>query len=151
VESRGITVALQRDPAALAVVADGTSLANALWNLLDNAVKYSPGVDTVFVSVGQATGGVALAVRDMGIGIPAGEQRDIFKRFVRGRAASRLRIGGTGLGLAIVSHVVHAHGGTVGVESAEGAGSTFTIVLPAAPDVVERPVDHPAGLVGVRG
>jgi signal transduction histidine kinase len=75
--------------------------------------------------------GVAIGVRDDGLGIPGPEQKEIFNRFVRGERASRLGIKGTGLGLAIVSRIVSAHGGTIELESKEGAGSTFRLVLPA--------------------
>jgi two-component system phosphate regulon sensor histidine kinase PhoR len=113
------------------VCADRSALTHALWNLLDNAVKYSPDVRAVSVTVGRHTAGIAIAVRDEGLGIPARERKDIFRRFVRGAEATRLGIKGTGLGLAIVSRIVSAHGGTVELESEEGAGSTFRIVLPA--------------------
>ena len=75
---------------------------------------------------------IAIAVRDEGLGIPLRERKDIFRRFVRGEQATRLGIKGTGLGLAIVSHVVSAHDGTIEVESEEGAGSTFRVLLPAS-------------------
>ena len=64
--------------------------------------------------------------------MPARERKEIFGRFVRGETASRLGIKGTGLGLAMVSHIVGAHGGAIELESEEGVGSTFTIVLPGA-------------------
>jgi two-component system sensor histidine kinase SenX3 len=114
------------------VTADASSLGHALWNLLDNAVKYSPGATAIGVSIRRAGPSIQIAVTDTGIGIPVHEQQNIFGRFVRGRSARRLGIRGTGLGLAIVSHIVDVHRGTVHVESVEGAGSTFTIALPAA-------------------
>jgi len=113
------------------VRADSTALTHALWNLLDNAVKYAPNASVVHVSVTPHPAGVAIGVRDEGLGIPADEQKEIFNRFVRGEQAAQLGIKGTGLGLAIVSHIVSAHGGTIELESKEGAGSTFRIVLPA--------------------
>jgi signal transduction histidine kinase len=130
-EGRGARVALEVAADPMPVLADAPAFTNALWNLLDNAVKYSSPPCTIAVTVRRLDDGVAIAVRDRGIGIPASEQKDIFHRFVRGRAASRLGIGGTGLGLAIVSHIVSAHAGRIEVESAEGDGSTFTIRLPA--------------------
>jgi signal transduction histidine kinase len=132
IETRGFDVNLSIDlPAPMRLQADAASLTNALWNLLDNAAKYSPNGHTVHVSVHPHSSGVAIAVRDEGIGVARGERTAIFQRFVRGREASRLGIKGTGLGLAMVSHVVHAHGGAIELESSEGVGSTFTIVLPA--------------------
>ena len=129
---RGFTVGLDVEaPGALPVRADAASLTNALWNLLDNAVKYSPEGRTIRVSVRRHPAGVAIAVLDDGLGIPRHEQKQIFRRFVRGEKAGRLGIKGTGLGLAMVSHIVRAHGGTIELESEEGAGSTFRLVLPA--------------------
>jgi len=129
---RGITVHLDVDDSGpLRVRADRAALTNAIWNLLENAVKYSPDAHDVHLSVARQQAGVTIAVRDEGLGIPAHERKDVFRRFVRGAQASRLGIPGTGLGLAIVSHVVAAHGGSLELESEEGAGSTFRVVLPA--------------------
>jgi signal transduction histidine kinase len=128
---RGFTVDLAVEGAnGLPVLADSAALGNALWNLLDNAVKYSPEKHSVHVSVGRHPNGVAIAVADEGIGIPAREQKEVFRRFVRGAESKRLGIKGTGLGLAMVSHIVSAHGGAIELESEEGAGSTFRVVLP---------------------
>jgi signal transduction histidine kinase len=113
------------------VDADPEALARALWNLLDNAVKYSGNCQDVEVTVRCLHNRVAIAVRDRGIGIPAEEQERIFEKFSRGAAATARHIKGTGIGLAMVQHIAQAHGGTVGVESVENAGSTFTMWLPA--------------------
>lgn len=131
VEPRGFRVELEVDASGpLTVQADVASLTNALWNVLDNAVKYSTDERVVRVSVKRDPGGVAIAVHDDGLGVPGQEQEEIFRRFVRGKEASRLGIKGTGLGLAMVAHIVNAHGGTVELESEEGVGSTFRLVLP---------------------
>jgi signal transduction histidine kinase len=113
------------------ISADAESLSRALWNLLDNAVKYSGSSRDIQVGVSRANGSVSIAVRDHGIGIPASEQKAVFQKFVRGAASTSGGIRGTGLGLAMVRHIVEAHAGVVKLESAEGKGSTFTIVLPA--------------------
>ena len=132
VEPRGFTVHLDVGaPGSLSVRADAAALTNALWNVLDNAVKYSVEGRAIGVSVTRHPAGVAISVRDDGLGIPRHEREEIFHRFVHGEEASRLGIKGTGLGLAMVSHIVRAHGGTIELESAEGAGSTFRLVLPA--------------------
>ena len=123
------------------VEADGESLSHAIRNVLDNAVKYSPGTRVIDVSVRPAGSSLCIAVADSGIGIPAREQPDIFGRFTRGQAAIRLGMRGTGLGLAIVTQIVRAHHGTVEVTSAESVGSTFTIRLPRAdahPDLLDQ-------------
>ena len=125
----------------LGIRADAPSLGHAVWNLLDNAMKYSEGPGIVRVSVRTSEGGVAILVEDSGPGIPVHERHEIFGRFVRGSRALAVGIPGTGLGLAMVSHIVSAHGGTGRVESEEGRGSTFTIWLPCdanASDVERR-------------
>jgi two-component system phosphate regulon sensor histidine kinase PhoR len=130
-EPHGFTVNLDvASPAEHPVEADAAALTHALWNLLDNAVKYSGDARTVWVSVRSDPEGTAISVRDEGVGIPPREQKEIFRKFVRGEQARQLGVEGTGIGLAIVSHIVRAHGGKVRVESRPGEGSTFTIELP---------------------
>jgi len=129
--AQGFTIHLRLDEKAPPLRADAAALTHALWNLLDNAIKYSENGREVWVSVGGSDGGVTIAVEDHGIGIPAGERKDIFRKFIRGERAKQLGIKGTGLGLAIVSHIVRAHGGAIELESEEGKGSTFRLVLPA--------------------
>ena len=105
-------------------------LESAVFNLLDNAVKFSePGgrVDVVVEADRQA---VIVSVTDEGIGIPATEQARIFERFYRVDRARSRSTGGTGLGLSIVRHVVLNHGGDVSVTSREGFGAKFTLTLP---------------------
>ena len=132
VEARGIRIDFAVDSAGPVLLkADADALAHALWNLLDNAVKYSPGRSAVHLSVGRNPNGIVISVKDEGLGIPARERRQIFRKFVRGQKASELGIKGTGLGLAIVSNIVAAHGGAVELESEEGRGSTFRIILPS--------------------
>ena len=113
------------------VQADGTALSRALWNLLDNAVKYSPDHRTVRVDVSHDGDLLAIRVHDRGVGIPRDLQGEIFKKFVRGDTAQVAGVKGTGIGLAMVRHIVEAHGGHITLESTPGAGSTFTIMLPA--------------------
>jgi signal transduction histidine kinase len=111
---------------------DPEALSRALWNLLDNAFKYSPGEPSVEVSVGRRGDEISIAVRDAGIGIAPHEQQEIFDRFRRGAEARSRGIAGTGIGLAMVDQIVRAHGGRVEVESAPGRGSVFTVVMPIA-------------------
>jgi signal transduction histidine kinase len=109
---------------------DREALAQALWNLLDNAVKYSGDSPVVHVEV-EAGNQVAIRVRDQGFGIPRSEKDRILRKFVRGSSAKAYGVKGTGIGLAMVKHIVDAHGGKVLVASEPGKGSTFTILLPA--------------------
>ena len=111
--------------------ADREALGRALWNLLDNAVKYSPQGDAVEVRLAGEDGGLAIAVCDHGLGIQGSEQKEIFRKFVRGTASKGAGVKGTGIGLAMVQHIVKAHHGEVRLESEPGRGSTFTVLLPS--------------------
>jgi signal transduction histidine kinase len=112
------------------VDADAEALSRALWNLLDNAVKYSGESGIIAIQAERRGNLVAISVSDQGPGIPRDEQRDIFRKFVRGAYAQANHIRGTGIGLSMVRHIVEAHGGTIELASAPGTGSTFTILLP---------------------
>jgi signal transduction histidine kinase len=112
--------------------ADRESLARVFWNLLDNAVKYSPESRTAWLELEREGPHLAVRVRDRGLGIPVEEQPQIFGKFVRGAAAKASNITGTGLGLAMAREIVVAHGGRIALESAPGQGSTFTVLLPPA-------------------
>lgn len=106
-------------------------LERALVNLVGNAVKFTPGGGEVEVSLLPREEGSVVVVRDTGIGIPLAEQEHLFTRFFRSSLAQRQAIPGSGLGLSIARAVVHQHGGSLRVESAEGAGTTFYVELPA--------------------
>jgi signal transduction histidine kinase len=125
------------DGPAVGVIADREALTRAIRNLLDNAAKYSPETAPIELEVHGDPTAVSIHVRDQGPGIPLAEQKRIFTKFYRGAGAMAAGIHGTGLGLATVVHLVRAHHGTVRVDSAAGAGSTFTIRLPVAGE--ERP------------
>ncbi len=129
-EASGYKVEFRGNGSA-AVDVDSEALARAVWNLLDNAVKYSPEHDTVEVGLNRGNGDVRIAVRDRGMGVPAHERHAIFSKFQRGEQARTRGIKGTGIGLAMVDEIVKAHHGRVEIESEPGRGSTFTIVLPA--------------------
>jgi signal transduction histidine kinase len=109
---------------------DRDALSRAIWNLLENAAKYSPPGTLIRLFAWRNGAFVRLGVGDQGVGIPAAEQRAVFQKFVRGAGAKRAGIGGVGIGLALVRQIVEAHGGTVQVESEPGRGSTFTLVIP---------------------
>ena len=105
-------------------------LESAVFNLLDNAVKFSEPGGRVDVVVEAGTRTLAVSVTDEGVGIPATEQSRIFERFYRVDRARSRSTGGTGLGLSIVRHVALNHGGDVSVSSREGYGAKFTFTLP---------------------
>jgi signal transduction histidine kinase len=129
-EAESFGVELTLDAAPCGVLGERDLLSLALWNLLDNARKYSPECRTAWVSLSRNGSRVAIAVRDRGIGIPRHDQRRIFGKFVRGEAGTAMGVKGKGIGLAMVQHVARAHGGQVHVQSEVGRGSTFTILLP---------------------
>ena len=129
-EKAGISVVV-RYADDLVVRGNETQLTMAITNLVDNAIAYSPRGTRVAVSARAADGHVDISVSDQGIGIAENELPRVFERFYRVDQARSRATGGTGLGLAIVKHVATNHGGTVSVWSVPGAGSTFTIRLPA--------------------
>lgn len=128
-DARGVRLALDCAP-EITVRVDATLLEQALINLIDNAVKYSPDNETVHIAAVRADGELQIRVRDHGPGIPQKYQPRIFERFFRVDKARSRKVGGTGLGLAIVKHISQVHGGRVTLESSSGRGSTFTIHLP---------------------
>ena len=115
---------------SISLMADREVLRTIIWNLLENAAKYSPDCDTIWLTVDRRNGDVVLAVRDRGVGIPRPEQRQVFDKFVRGAGARASDVGGTGVGLTMARRMVEAHGGTITLDSEPGVGSTFTVVLP---------------------
>jgi signal transduction histidine kinase len=129
-EERGFKLELSIEPELPEVMVDPEAAAQALRNLLDNAIKYSPARKEVEVSVSKSEGAVRVAVSDRGMGIAPGEERRVFETFYRSPAARRLGTRGSGLGLALVRHILKAHGGSVELKSKLGLGSTFTLVFP---------------------
>jgi two-component system, OmpR family, sensor histidine kinase SenX3 len=134
-ELRGISLAIGGG-AGLNVLGDRRQLVSALTNLVDNAMKYSGENSIVTLDAhrvqDEARSLIELRVTDHGIGIPPRERERIFERFYRVDKARARDTGGTGLGLAIVRHVAVNHGGSVRVDSLEGIGSTFVLVIPEA-------------------
>jgi len=117
------------------VLGDGDELKAAVYNLIDNAVKYSPDAPEIRVRIEPADNQkLVVRVSDRGVGIPASDLKRIFKRFYRVPPSVAIRTKGSGLGLFIVRSVARKHGGRAFAESAgAGQGSTFTLQLPAAP------------------
>jgi two-component system, OmpR family, sensor histidine kinase SenX3 len=157
------TVTGAGEAARILVLGDRRQLTSAIFNLLDNALKYSDRGSVVSVDIKRVDDGqvadvhddhdrdlarVRIDVTDQGIGIPPRDRERIFERFYRVDKARARDTGGTGLGLSIVRHVVHNHGGEVTVVSREGEGSTFSITLPilapSAPSQAPSPAQSPA-------
>jgi two-component system, OmpR family, sensor histidine kinase SenX3 len=132
-ETRGVDLEVGEMPRRITVPGDRRQLVSAVYNLLDNAVKYSEPRSAVHLRCATNGDWVELAVQDHGIGIPSRDYERIFERFYRVDRARSRETGGTGLGLAIVRHVATNHGGKVSVTSREGEGSIFVLRLPAGP------------------
>jgi two-component system sensor histidine kinase SenX3 len=131
-DQRDITIELDEPSVRLGVTGDRRQLVSAVYNLLENAVKYSDPGSSVQVAARTDGRWVDITVRDHGIGIPRRDLERVFERFYRVDRARSRETGGTGLGLAIVRHVANNHAGEVRVDSSEGEGSTFTLRLPVA-------------------
>jgi signal transduction histidine kinase len=129
---------LQPSTSNLQPTLDGAAIQQALVNLIDNAIKHSPGGAAVLVSLNSQPSTLNLSVRDSGPGIPASEHEKIFERFYRLGSELRRETPGVGIGLSIVKHVVEAHGGRVIVDSEAGQGSCFTIKLPLTAEAQRR-------------
>jgi signal transduction histidine kinase len=117
----------------LLIRGDRDRLAQVIGNLLSNGIKYSPEGGEVEVGAGRIGDEVTVWVRDQGLGIPDEHKERIFTKFFRGDVGRDRGIAGTGLGLVLARQIIEAHGGEVGFESKEGAGSTFWVRLPATP------------------
>jgi signal transduction histidine kinase len=129
---QGHRIELNLDGSMRLVAVDRDMLGCVIWNLLDNAVKYSPGCPAIWVDLEQDRATTAIRVRDRGMGVRADEREDIFRKFYRGAAAKAGGVRGAGIGLAMARQIVASCGGRIMVESTPGEGSVFTVVLPVA-------------------
>jgi signal transduction histidine kinase len=110
--------------------ADRTSMEGVFTNLISNSIKYTPEGGKVWVTLAEEGGFAKASVSDTGIGIKKEDLSRIFDKFYRVRTVETRQIVGTGLGLSIVKSIVDAHLGSISVESEEGGGTTFTVLLP---------------------
>jgi len=135
-EKNSIELVTDLAPEGTTAYCDPKGIHQALSNLLDNAIKYTPAGGTVTVSalciqmVGDEPDFIEIAVQDTGQGIPKEDLPRLFERFYRVDKARSRQLGGTGLGLSIVKHLARSHGGDVRVESEDGQGSTFAFTVP---------------------
>jgi signal transduction histidine kinase len=134
-EEKGLTLTedIEAVPEDLWPPVDAVAIRQALVNLIDNAIKFTPAGGRVSVGFHARQGTPVISVHDTGIGIPSGEQSKIFERFYRVDNDMRRETTGAGIGLSLVKHVADAHGAKVIVDSAIGKGSVFSIEFPAAP------------------
>ena len=133
--ARAAGVELRLDaPSTLVTLVDGQRIAQAVDNLVSNAIKYTPDGGRVGVRLALDGGRVEICVADSGIGIPASDRDRLFTRFFRTRHAEEQSVQGLGLGLGIAKSIVESHGGRIDVESEVGHGSVFRIRLPVGDD-----------------
>jgi signal transduction histidine kinase len=150
IEKLGFTLRLEIADELPPLELDPEAISQALINLLNNAIKYSPEQKEIAVGVARAGDRVRLSVTDRGIGIPRSEHRRIFEKFYRVETSLVHTTKGSGLGLALVQHIAEAHGGTVELVSAPGEGSTFTLSLPV-PAETKAGEEAEAGQAGRQG
>ncbi len=145
-ENKRVRLFVDVDPDLPALVADPARLQQVVWNLLINAVRFTPSGGRITITGERVESNVCLRVRDTGAGIAAEHIPHVFERFRQVDSTTTRAHGGLGLGLAIVRHIVEAHGGSVAANSdGAGKGATFTVQLPiravdmsAAEEPVER-------------
>ncbi|HEX3596944.1 MAG TPA: ATP-binding protein, partial [Polyangiaceae bacterium] len=139
-EAKGVVLQMLLDPGAGVVKGDAGRLQQVLWNLLTNAVKFTPRGGRVHVTLRRDDSAVHIEVADTGKGIGPEFISHVFDRFSQEESSNSRRAGGLGLGLAIVKHLVELHGGTVEAHSdGEGTGTSFIVKIPLAPVRASRP------------
>ncbi|MBN8711847.1 MAG: hypothetical protein BGO12_15780 [Verrucomicrobia bacterium 61-8] len=151
-----ITITKAIDPAAAEIRGDPTRLQQVIWNLLTNAIKFTPKDGSVDILLDQYEDYARISVRDTGMGIKPEFLPRVFERFTQEDSSTTRKYGGLGLGLAIVKNLVELHGGVVAAESeGEGRGATFRVMLPLPPALsriraargeLHRPTDFPDGM-----
>ena len=146
-DAKGVRIQTIIDPRLGPVSGDPGRLQQVVWNLVANAVKFTPKHGRIQVRLERVNSHIEIVVSDTGIGIQADFLPHVFERFRQAEAGTTRKAGGLGLGLAIVRHIVEMHGGTVEASSAgEGQGATFRVSLPlmiVSPATVESQREHP--------
>jgi two-component system phosphate regulon sensor histidine kinase PhoR len=130
IDQRGGTIQTQLTATKFKLQADRVHLTNIVFNLIDNAIKYSKGVPEILISTHNTAEGIMIKVKDNGLGISKENQRKIFDKFYRVPTGNVHNVKGFGLGLSYVLAVVLKHNGTISVDSELGKGSTFNVHLP---------------------
>ncbi len=144
-QAKDITLRAELDPAASAASCDAARMQQVVWNLVSNAVKFTPKGGTVRVTLDRTQSDLRIQVSDSGQGIAPDLLPYVFDRFRQADSSTRRHFGGLGLGLSIAKHLVELHGGTIQVESAgEGQGATFTVLLPIRAVRIDESGDEPA-------
>jgi heavy metal sensor kinase len=127
---KGVRLKAENNSSSIVLNGDEELIKRMIFNLLDNAVKYTPEGGEISLALKRQNGNAEIVVRDTGIGISETHQPRVFDRFYRVDKARSRALGGAGLGLSIVRCIVEAHGGQISIESTNHLGSTFTVSLP---------------------
>ncbi|HEX4055041.1 MAG TPA: ATP-binding protein [Tepidisphaeraceae bacterium] len=144
-DARDIALDVQLDPSASRATCDATRIQQVVWNLVSNAIKFTPKGGKVRVTLTREKSSLQIQVTDNGQGITPNLLPHVFDRFRQADSSTRRKFGGLGLGLSIVKHLVEMHGGTVEAQSqGEGRGSTFTVRLPILAVRMSPALDEPA-------
>jgi len=133
-ESKGITLGFDIEDSDLMIEGDADKIGIAILNVIQNGVAFTDQGGYVFVVAEEVPGYIKLTVKDNGIGIPTRDLNHIFERFYQVESHLTRKHGGMGLGLSVAKMNIELHGGRIWVDSAEGQGSTFTILLPLDAD-----------------
>ncbi|MDX2230555.1 MAG: response regulator [Leptolyngbyaceae cyanobacterium bins.349] len=135
INAKGITIETHLDDSVGFVAGDSDRLQQVIWNVLSNAVKFTPGGGQIEIHLEQVDTGAQIRIWDTGIGIKADFLAHVFERFSQADGSTTRKYGGLGLGLAVARHLIELHGGSIQAASAgEGQGTTFTIRLPLLPE-----------------
>ncbi len=132
IRNSGFDVQTKIQPDLPPVLIDRDAMAQAISNLVDNAMKYSGEVKQLSIKAETLGSNLSIEIADRGIGIPRAEQAKVFEKFYRVGNGLVHDVKGSGLGLSLVKHIIEAHKGTISVESDVGRGSRFKILLPLA-------------------
>jgi signal transduction histidine kinase len=129
-KAKGIHLELKAQPGLFEIYASRDQMLEVFTNLIDNAIKYTPGGGSILVEIENEDNGIKIIVSDTGIGMEHDEMEKIFDRFKRLEAIFGHKTKGTGLGLAITKEIIDSHGGCIWVESQVAKGSKFILTLP---------------------
>ena len=133
-EAKGVTLGFDIEDSDLMIEGDADKIGVAILNIIQNGIAFTDQGGYIFVVAEEVPGYIKLAVKDNGIGIPTRDLNHIFERFYQVESHLTRKHGGMGLGLSVAKMNIELHGGRIWVDSAEGQGSTFTILLPLDTD-----------------
>lgn len=145
-KARNIEILLEDRAHVQPFIFDAEKLLIAFQNIVDNAIKYTLPGGRVFLSTEKQGDYIQIKIRDTGVGIPKDEVRKLFSKFFRATNVIHLQTEGSGLGLFIVKNIILRHGGQIWVDSEEGKGTTFTIIIPLIPELLPKEPEASPGV-----